>query len=553
MLFMASLLLGPLLRHVGLTDATIWVETDAPCTVEALGHRAPTFTICRHHYGLVRIQGLTPGTTHEYRVCLDGREVWPERGSGYAASVVRTLTGEGPVRLLFGSCRLARPHTPPYTLAPDQHDEGRGVDALTALAAHLRQRDASELPDLILHLGDQVYSDQPPEPVLDFIRGRRPLVEGPPDEAVDFEEFARLYLDAWSEPDLRWLLSTVPSAMVFDDHDVHDDWNTSLAWREERDRLPWWGRRMVAALMACWVYQHAGNLSLEACREEGVLDRLEQQAGDATAVLAEHADRAHRHPEQVRWSSRRDLGSALLLVVDSRAGRVLTPGGRDMLDGEEWRWIEEQVRGDTGHLLIASTVPLLLPPGLHDMEALNERVCDGAWGPLAARFAEAVRQGLDLEHWAAFGAGFRRLVALLRATAAGERGPAPPTISVLGGDVHFGYVAEVERPPGASPIYQLVSSPVRNRLKGANLWFMRAGLTPAVGTFTRLLARLAGAPRPPVRWRMLHGCWFQNHVSDLTLERRHATLAVRESLPGQHPLLRTRLLLSLGSPPDLSA
>ncbi|MHB8400308.1 MAG: DUF7800 domain-containing protein, partial [Candidatus Limnocylindrales bacterium] len=29
-----SLVLGPLLRHVGTTDATIWVETSAPCTVE---------------------------------------------------------------------------------------------------------------------------------------------------------------------------------------------------------------------------------------------------------------------------------------------------------------------------------------------------------------------------------------------------------------------------------------------------------------------------------------------------------------------------------------
>ncbi len=550
---MASLLLGPMLRHVGTTDATIWVETDAPCTVEALGRRAPTFTICGHHYAVVRIQGLEPGRTYEYRVCLDGREVWPEPASGYPPSVVRTLTGQGPVRMVFGSCRVARPHTPPYTLPPDEHDEGRGVDALTALAAQLRHRDASELPDLVLHLGDQVYSDQPPEPVLDFIRRRRQLVEGPPGEAVDFEEFARLYLDSWSDPDLRWLLSTVASAMVFDDHDVHDDWNTSQAWREQQDRLPWWRKRMVAALMAYWVYQHIGNLSLEACREEGVLDRLEQQPADATAVLTEHAERAHRQPERVRWSSRRDLGCALLLLVDSRAGRVLTPGGRDMLDGEEWRWVEEQVRGDTGHLLVASTVPLLLPPGLHDMEALNERVCDGAWGPLAARFAEAVRQGLDLEHWAAFGAGFLHLLGLLRSAAAGERGPAPPSISVLGGDVHFGYVAEVEQPPGASPIYQLVSSPVRNRLKGANLWFMRAGLTPAIGAFTRLLARLAGAPRPPVRWRMVHGFWFQNHLSDLTLDRGKATLAVRESLPGQHPLLRTRLLLSLASPPEASA
>jgi hypothetical protein len=35
-----ELRLGPLLRHVGETDATIWVETDKPCRVEILGHSA---------------------------------------------------------------------------------------------------------------------------------------------------------------------------------------------------------------------------------------------------------------------------------------------------------------------------------------------------------------------------------------------------------------------------------------------------------------------------------------------------------------------------------
>jgi hypothetical protein len=545
-----SLLLGPMLRHVGRTDATIWVETDAPCTVEALGHRAPTFTVVGHHYALVRVQGMAPGSTHEYRVCLDGEEVWPPPGSEYPPSLVRTLTGDGPVRMVFGSCRLARPHTPPYTLAPDEHDQGRGVDALTALAAHLRHSPPSDLPDLVLHLGDQVYSDEPPEPVLDFLRGRRGEVEGPQGEVVDFEEFARLYRDAWSEPDLRWLLSTVPNVMMFDDHDVHDDWNTSLAWRREQDRLPWWHSRMIAALMAYWIYQHVGNLSIEASAEEGVLDRLEQRPEHATEALREFSESAHLHPERVRWSCRRDLGCALLLVVDSRAGRVLRPGARDMLDGEEWRWLEEQVQGDTGHLLLASTVPLLLPPGLHDLEAWDERICDGAWGPAAARFGEALRQRLDLEHWAAFGAGFEHLVGLLRAAAAGERGPAPPSISVLGGDVHFGYVAEVEQPPGLAPIRQLVASPMRNRLEGGKLRLMRASLSPWMAAVTRVLARLAGAPRPPIRWRVVHGPWFENHIADLTLERRHATLAIRESLPGHHPDLRTRLLLDLDHATD---
>ncbi|WP_246074690.1 hypothetical protein [Nonomuraea terrae] len=32
-----------------------------------------------------------------------------------------------------------------------------------------------------------------------------------------------------------------------------------------------------------------------------------------------------------------------------------------------------------------------------------------------------------------------------------------------------------------------------------------------------LLARLAGVPRPPFRWRITKGPWFQNAVATLTL------------------------------------
>lgn len=60
---MAELVLGPLLRHVAETTATVWVETDAACEVEVLGRRARTFRVAGHHYGLVAIEGLEPDST----------------------------------------------------------------------------------------------------------------------------------------------------------------------------------------------------------------------------------------------------------------------------------------------------------------------------------------------------------------------------------------------------------------------------------------------------------------------------------------------------------
>ena len=38
-------MLGPLLRYVGETEATIWLEADRACQAEILGHQARTFEV----------------------------------------------------------------------------------------------------------------------------------------------------------------------------------------------------------------------------------------------------------------------------------------------------------------------------------------------------------------------------------------------------------------------------------------------------------------------------------------------------------------------------
>ncbi|MEU2014316.1 hypothetical protein ABZ529_36035, partial [Nocardia sp. NPDC019302] len=48
----------------------------------------------------------------------------------------------------------------------------------------------------------------------------------PRGEVVSFREYAELYHESWADPEIRWLMSTVPTSMIFDDHDVRDDWNT---------------------------------------------------------------------------------------------------------------------------------------------------------------------------------------------------------------------------------------------------------------------------------------------------------------------------------------
>jgi hypothetical protein len=85
-----DLVLGPMLRYVSEIEATIWVETNRACQVEILGRRAQTFEVAGHHYALVVIAGLAPGSEREYQVALDGAVRWPVPGSGFPPSVLRT-------------------------------------------------------------------------------------------------------------------------------------------------------------------------------------------------------------------------------------------------------------------------------------------------------------------------------------------------------------------------------------------------------------------------------------------------------------------------------
>ncbi|MBI5104822.1 MAG: alkaline phosphatase D family protein [Solirubrobacterales bacterium] len=531
------LVLGPLLRHAGSHDATIWVETDRPCTVEVLGTSARTFCVAGHHYGLLCLEGLEAGCSIPYEVALDGHSVWPEAGDPYPPCAIRTPSAGERLTVAFGSCRVTVPHAPPYALTKDEDDRGREVDALLALVERLRAQPADEWPDVLLLLGDQVYADEVSPGTRERIEARRGGREprdgdAPLEEIADFEEYTWLYQEAWSDPAMRWLLSTIPSAMVFDDHDVHDDWNISQAWEEEVSRLPWWEDRILGAYMSYWLYQHLGNLTPAELAEDRLLAEL-RELDDGAQRLREFARHAQQEVAGTRWSYRRDFGRTRLVVIDSRAGRILEEGRRDMLSEEQWSWIEESVSGDFDHLLIGTTLPWLLSPGLHHLEAWNEAVCGGAWGRRAARVAEKLRQGVDLEHWAAFGRSFARLTDLIREVASGGRGTPPASVIVLSGDVHHAYLAEAAFPGDGvrSAVVQVVCSPVRNPLDARERRTLRLALTTPARGIGRALARSAGVPPARVRWEFVQKPTFDNQVGLLDLDGRRAHVRIEKTVP----------------------
>ena len=525
-----KLRLGPLVRHTGSDEATVWVQTDEPCTVSVRADGVAevserTFTVEGHHYALVHVTGLPAGAATPYRVALDGEVVWPEAYSPFPPSVLRTHGREDAVSIVFGSCRVAAPHEPPHSLRKDEHPDGREVDALRGFALQLMRRPPEEWPHAMLLLGDQVYADEPHPDVLARLDGR-------PIETYD--DYVALYEASWSEPVIRWLLSTVPSAMIFDDHDVEDDWNTSIEWVTEMRAKDWWRRRIVAAFESYVVYQHLGNMS-PAERAEFSLWAELRSGPDPTGALRAYAKRADEEAAGTRWSFCRDVGPARVVMVDSRAGRVLEPGKRSMVDEDEWRWIEEHARGDVEHLLIGTSLPLIMGPAMHWLEAWDEVVADGAWGRPAKKVAEKLRTGLDLEHWPAWQESFHRVCALLRAVGAGERGAAPSTICLLSGDVHHAYLAQVGFPPGSgvrSAVWQAVCSPFRNPLDANERRVILGAWTRGAGAVARWLARRAGVRDPDVGWRLAHETpWFNNQVAWIELDGRRAKFVLVKALP----------------------
>jgi len=384
----------------------------------------------------------------------------------------------------------------------------------------------------LLLLGDQVYADEVSPGTAGFIRARRDVSEPPGEEIADFEEYTQLYRESWSDPDIRWLLATVPTAMIFDDHDVNDDWNISASWVAEMREEPWWDARITGAFMSYWLYQHLGNLSPPELAEEELLPLVLRDA-DAGPRLREAARRWDRESAHSRWAYYRDFGDSRLLVLDSRAARVLDEDHREMIDEAEWDWIVDHARGEFDHLILASTLPIFMTKGIHHLEAWNEAVCAGKWGRLAARVGEKIRRGFDLEHWSAFHDSFERLCEWLENVADGTEGTQPPaSIVLLGGDVHNAYVNEVTlrtRSSRPSQVFQVVCSPFRNPLSSGQRQAVRLIGTGTAAAALGALARLAGVERSRADWRFVRRPSFHNSLGELVLDGRSGRVTLYRS------------------------
>ena len=341
-----------------------------------------------------------------YRVECDGEHVWPPEDSDLPAvddpDARPRQAAPARVRVL--------PHVGLARRGGQQEARGgraarlRAADGRVTDGRHEDDPDPGDevrWPDLVLFLGDQVYADETTEGCSDVhrraTRHRRAAVE----ELKDYEEYAHLYKLAWTDPANRWLLSTVPSAMIFDDHDIRDDWNTS-AGVEGRDG----GHRLVARPDRRPGWRRTGSTSISATSSprSGPRTRSGRRSPRTTATDELRRDRRC----STTFADRADQQPGELPVeLLPRLRRPGAAGGRG-LAGSPGAATPSTARssttaswhGWTSSCAAASTTCSSGPPcrsccrpGLHYVEAWSEALA-GALGGAAGRGpARRIRPG----------------------------------------------------------------------------------------------------------------------------------------------------------------
>jgi len=506
---------GPLIRYIDTSAAVIWCELDsdtevelelAPYHVDTFGSpmtvRRRTVQVHNGYYVWLPCTFLIPNTWYRYQIyAVAGgarSRLWPDAlltGTS-VPSAFRTFPTDivQPVRVAFGSCRAGMP-------AGDPNGARQGRDALRIYAESMVARAAAadvRWPRLFLFAGDQIYGDGPFS--VGLAAAFKGTTDADPKAPVTFEQYAAIYREAWTAtPLVRWALSCVPSFMIFDDHEMTDDWNISDEWVRAA-RGPRWQQKLSHGLLAYWVYQGAGNLSprtwLEDPRLRPLTHAFTSSPTVATPELTLVFDRLVRGSTRAEWSFAVDVGSTRFVVGDTRMSRKLT-GTRLLMDDQAWTSFVALAKDRrSNQTILVLPGPVLTPHPMHDLlsraaesiegnpPSVTGAIVGGLIGGLIAgppgvvvgafagavggeilidRFMPGLIEFADAELWSAFPTSFNRMLTLLEDLVDGRGTNRKRLVALIGGDVHHSYIirGDLLRTRRPASVLNFTSSPIR--------------------------------------------------------------------------------------------
>lgn len=297
-------------------------------------------------------------------------------------------------------------------------------------------------------------------------------------------------------PKASRVLANIPTYMMFDDHEITDDWYITKHWNNEVLSKPL-GRDIIRnGLMAYAVFQDWGN----APNEYAPTDDADTPRKRLQALIGEYGDRiAHQtrldslradvleplerllgmgtSPGDMKWHYKVPSGPADTYVLDTRTRREYTslnaaPGL--LLEAALREQTPDSLSGTPPFTLVISPAPVL---GLASFEELVQ--------PAAAAFhgfksGSGVVDGLleyDFEAWGFNTAAFERLLDRLNIL---------QKVILLSGDVHYGFSSVLDYWKGTataptSRIVQLTSSSLKN-VRFDNVHILQSGMVQRILT-----------------------------------------------------------------------
>ena len=223
-----------------------------------------------------------------------------------------------------------------------------------------------------------------------------------------------------SLPSIQRALAHIPTYMIFDDHDVTDDWNLTRGWEEEVYANPFSKRMIGNALTGYLLCQGWGNAP-EKCAPliKRANDMLAINSGDARDTfidtLFEFEDwdyRIHTTPQ--------------IEVLDTRTRRWRSeskpnkPSG--LMDWEALCEFQQAIIGKDS-VIVVSAAPIY---GVKVIEAIQK---------LFTFFGKALT--VDAENWMAHKGTANVMLNIFR------HYKTPPEFIILSGDVHYSFVYDV--------------------------------------------------------------------------------------------------------------
>lgn len=242
--------------------------------------------------------------------------------------------------------------------------------------------------------------------------------------------------------DAQILFANVPNLMMFDDHDVTDDWNLTAGWEQVIYQHPVSRRIVNNGLISYWLFQGFGN-----------------DAGHKTKSLLSPFQQSFTSDKQWQFKAfdktilefnywHYELNTVpKVVVLDTRTHRWRNeqnfnePSG--LLDWERLTELEDSLLTHE-QVIIVSPAPVF---GVKSIEAIQAmfNICGQ---PLL----------VDVENWMAHEGSAKKLLDTFR------RDDTPKETLILSGDVHYSFCFSVQKRFGKHPnrIWQLTASGIKN-------------------------------------------------------------------------------------------